>query len=128
MKTFRLNKLVRDGIVLEMERSGQIVSYEILGKHEYIAALRDKLLEEMSEFDAYHQSALEELADIEEVLRHLVAELDPKNNKFEKIKSDKAAKMGVFKKRIFVESVSLEDNDPWAAYYEKEPERFPSQN
>lgn len=68
MRTFKLNKLVRDGPFENMQTLGQIVSYKILKKAELIEALQAKLLEELSEFDPNSVEPLTELADLQEVI------------------------------------------------------------
>ena len=98
------NKLVRDKIpeIIENKKDGRPV-YRIMNADEYLTALNTKLKEELNEY--LESGAIEELADLEEVL---LAILEAKNisfQDFEKIRLEKSEKRGGFKKRIFLESV-----------------------
>lgn len=75
---------------------------------EYLETLNTKMQEELKEY--LESGEVEELEDLEEVLRAI---LDVKNisyEEFEKIRNAKVDKRGSFKKKIFLESVS-ENND-----------------
>lgn len=61
------NKLVRDKIPEIIDADKKTCKTRILSKEEYIAALEDKLNEEVAEYQA--DKNLEEMADILEVLR-----------------------------------------------------------
>ena len=99
------NKLVRDKIPSIIEKNeGVVPKTRILETTEYLKELNIKLKEELNEY--LESGDVEELADLEEVLR---AVLDAKNvsyEEFEKIRNKKAEKRGAFKKRIFLESVN----------------------
>lgn len=98
------NKLVRDkipGIILS--NGAKECKTKILDDAEYLESLNAKLQEEMKEY--LESGEVEELADLEEVLRAI---LDAKNvsfNDFENIRQSKVNKRGAFKDRIFLESV-----------------------
>ena len=99
------NKLVRDKIPSIIEKNeGVVPKTRILETTEYLKELNIKLKEELNEY--LESGDVEELTDLEEVLR---AVLDAKNvsyEEFEKIRNKKAEKRGAFKKRIFLESVN----------------------
>ena len=84
-----------------------------------------KLVEEAAEFDPAKSDALKELADLQEVIDQAVIELGATTEAFRDLQRVRAEQRGSFTKRLFVESVSMADDDPWVAYYEAEPERFP---
>ena len=102
MKTY--NKLVRDKIPEIIKNNGaKVVNTRILNDKEYLDSLNTKLVEELNEY--LSSGEVEELADIEEVLRAI---LDAKNvtySEFEEIRQNKANKRGAFKDKIFLESV-----------------------
>jgi predicted house-cleaning noncanonical NTP pyrophosphatase (MazG superfamily) len=98
------NKLVRNRIPHIITSQGKECRTRILDPEEYKHELRTKLREEAGEyFEAgKDQDALEELADMLEVIRALaevhganVAELD-------KLRADKAEARGGFQERVFL--------------------------
>ena len=102
MKTY--NKLVRDKIPEIIKSNGaKSVNTKILNNEEYLESLNKKLVEELNEY--LSSGEIEELADLEEVLRAI---LDAKNTSyqdFEQIRQNKVNKRGAFKNKIFLESV-----------------------
>ena len=95
------NKLVRDNIPEIMVKNGADPVTRVLNDEEYLKELNKKLEEEVQEY--LTDGNVEELADIEEVLRAI---LDIKNvsyAEFEEIRKQKVLKRGAFKKRIFLE-------------------------
>ena len=102
MKTY--NKLVRDKIPEIIKSNGaKSVNTKILNDEEYLESLNKKLVEELNEY--LSSGEIEELADLEEVLRAI---LDAKNTSykdFEQIRQNKVNKRGAFKNKIFLESV-----------------------
>ena len=104
------NKLVRDKIPeIITENNGKTCKIKILEHDEYLASLNAKLQEELKEY--LESGEVEELADLEEVLRAI---LDAKNisyEEFEKIRNSKVNKRGAFKKKIFLESVEEQKNN-----------------
>lgn len=97
------NKLIRDNIPEIIEKDGKTCDIKILNNEEYLQELNLKLQEEIKEY--LESGDIEELADIEEVLRAL---LDVKNcsyDNFENIRNNKVSKNGAFKKKIYLISV-----------------------
>lgn len=125
MRTFRLNKLIRDKVLENMLQIGQDVQYKKLDDHELIDALRKKLLEEAKEFDPFSTEPLRELADVQEVIDTLTNLLDANTDKLRELQKSVKDKRGGFTKRIFVDTVTLADDDPWVEYYSNHPDRFP---
>ncbi len=117
MKTFQLNKLVKDKVFESMEAQGQKVRYRVLDDKEFKVRIKEKILEEAKEFQASGDE--KELVDI---LEAVSAVFDMQ--KGEIVFADKTV-ISPFKKRIYVETVTMEDNNEWAAYYESEPGRVP---
>ncbi|PIB08553.1 hypothetical protein B1C81_13245 [Streptomyces sp. HG99] len=94
-------KLVRDRIPqIIREDGGDPITY-IASPAEYRSRLRDKLGEEVIEFlEADEVSALEELADVLEVVRALAAEFGVDAERLEQIRAAKACERGGFAERI----------------------------
>ena len=95
------NKLVRDNIPEIMIQNGATPITRILSQEEYIQELKKKLLEETNEF--LESEALEELADIEEVILAILDATNQTRNNLEDIRLKKVKKRGAFNKRIFLE-------------------------
>lgn len=97
------NKLVRDNIPEIIAKNNEICKTRILTDEEYLEELNKKIQEELKEY--LESGEIEELADLEEVLRAI---LDVKNcsyEQFEQIRKSKVEKRGAFKEKIFLESV-----------------------
>lgn len=102
MKTY--NKLVRDKIPEIIKSNGaKSVNTKILNDQEYLTALNTKLQEEINEY--LSSGEIEELADIEEVLRAILETKQTSYSDFEQIRQNKVNKRGAFKNKIFLESV-----------------------
>lgn len=126
MRKFRFNKLVRDKIVANQEKAGGKADYRVLSDQEYIAALKAKLLEEAAEMDiADKDEMLGELADVQEVIDALLAATGKNKQELAAAQAQKNKKAGAFKSRHFVETVEINDDDPWLEYYLKNSDRYP---
>lgn len=102
MKTY--NKLVRDKIPEIIKNNGaKAVNTKILSDEEYLISLNTKLEEELKEY--LESGEVEELADLEEVLRAILDAKSTSYDKFEEIRQNKTNKRGAFKNKIFLESV-----------------------
>lgn len=102
MKTY--NKLVRDKIPEIIKSNGaKAVNITVLDDESYLKALNIKLQEELSEYLA--SGEIEELADLEEVLRAILDTKQTSYQMFEDIRLSKVQKRGAFKEKIFLESV-----------------------
>ena len=101
MKIF--NKLVRDRIPEIICKNGESPVICFLDDEAYERELNKKLQEEIGEY--LTDGSIEELADIEEVLRALVEFKGVSYEDFDKIRMEKMEKRGAFKYRIFLQSV-----------------------
>lgn len=100
----RYNKLVRDNIPqIIMDNEGRFAKTRILNDEDFLNELNRKLQEELREY--LSSGDIEELADLEEVIRGVLDAKNIRYEDFEKIRKDKAEKRGSFKKRIFLETV-----------------------
>ena len=95
------NKLVRDNIEEIMISKGVKPITRILSDEEYLTELNKKLLEEVNEY--LESGEVEELADIEEVLRAILTFKGVNLEEFDSIRNQKVLKRGAFNKRIFLE-------------------------
>lgn len=103
------NKLVRDLIPEIIKNSGKKFTTRILEDDEYIIELKKKLSEEIHEYKnaATDKEAIEELADILELM-HALAKVHGANiQEIEKIRQDKVKKRGGFSEKIFL--IEVED-------------------
>ena len=97
------NKLVRDNILEIISCNNQKSSYHIATDEEYKNKLLEKLQEEISEFIIDKNE--EELADIFEVIEHIITTFNFNKEKIFEIKEQKAEKNGKFRKKIILEKV-----------------------
>ena len=126
MRTFTLNKLVRDKILPDMERLGQQVLYRKLTDEAHLKALAAKLVEEAGEFKLENtKDALKELADLLEAIEALASELGSDFEALRKLQQKRRQERGGFKDRIFIEQVSIPNGDKWANYYGQDPIKYP---
>ena len=96
------NKLIRDNIPKILEEKGISFKTRNLSDEEYIKELNLKLKEEVNEY--LESGEVEELADIEEVLRAILDYKKVSYVDFEVARIKKAVGRGAFKNRIFLES------------------------
>ena len=103
------NKLVRDLIPQIIEKQGKSLKSDILSPEDYQIELRTKLQEEVSEYLEADQDddALEELADVLELINALAKLHDGTLEDVERIRKEKAEKRGAFEDRVFL--VRVED-------------------
>jgi len=152
MRTFRFDKLVRDKILPEMEKEGSIAVWRKLSDDEFAAELAKKLEEELDELDEEvgqnRERDLKELADLAEIyevafevldqdeyydiLEAAMEELEKGLDMWEidpdellKAKAEKIEKFGVFKNRIYIETVQVKADNPWMQRYLKSPDKYP---
>ncbi|MCR5553360.1 MAG: nucleoside triphosphate pyrophosphohydrolase [bacterium] len=100
-------KLVRDKIPEIIMRNGDHPITRILNNDNYIKELNIKLKEECEEY--LSSGEVEELADLEEVLRAILKTKKVTYEEFEKIRLEKVEKRGAFEKRIYLEGVEKEN-------------------
>ena len=103
------NKLVRDKIPQIIATTGKNYSTKILSDTEYIKELRTKILEELNEYlEATNcEDALEELADVLEVIYALAAYHQSSIEDLEQIREKKAQQRGGFQEKIYL--IEVED-------------------
>lgn len=128
MEYFQFNKLVRDKIIENMIESGQeLVGEKVLNKEEFIAELKIKLGEEVDEFlkENDPEKMKEELADVFEVMEYIMEELGMSKTDLEEYKKRKLQKYGGFEKRLYLESLGVEEDNEWYEYYINKTDAYP---
>lgn len=91
-------KLVRDKIPEIIKKNGQNPDIRQAGRDEFLSLLREKLLEESSEFSS--NPCMEELSDVLEVVIALAGELGVTWEELENARCKKRAERGGFAERI----------------------------
>ena len=99
------HKLVRDRIPEIIASSGRRCDIRILDDEAYLDALDQKLSEELAEYQ--ESKSMEELADLLEVIRAVIAARGSTYEQVEALRLEKAEKRGGFEKRILL--VETED-------------------
>lgn len=103
----KYNKLIRDNIPEIIEKSGKKYDIETLNDVDYLSYLNKKISEEVNEY--LESGEIEELTDIEEIIRAI---LDVKNvtyEEFEKIRLNKVEKNGAFKRKLLLKATYEND-------------------
>ena len=98
------NKLVRDKIPEIIENNNETCETKVLNDEEYLIELNKKMQEEMNEYLA--SGEIEELADLEEVLRAILNVKGCTYQEFENIRTHKVENRGAFDKKIFLISTN----------------------
>ena len=101
MKTFR--KLIRDKIPEIIASNGEKAITRVLDDLEFLAALENKLLEEVQEMWAKKADKKMEIADIYEVLDALIRAYGFSKEEIIKIQEHKHQERGGFEKKLFLE-------------------------
>jgi len=97
----KYNKLVRDKVPEYIKSKGGTPITHIADEAEYWQKLKEKLLEEIEEFDK--NEIAEEFADILEVLDAFADYKGFDRKKVQRIKEKKAEERGKFKERIILD-------------------------
>ncbi|MGE6753632.1 nucleoside triphosphate pyrophosphohydrolase [Rossellomorea sp. NPDC071047] len=98
------NKLVRDKIPQIIKSSGKEFSKKILNDEDYIKYLKEKAYEELDEYCGAEEDgeAVEELADLLEVIRTLAKQHGATIEEVDAVRKDKAMKRGGFHEKVFL--------------------------
>lgn len=97
-------KLVRDKIPEIIKANDNVEPItRILDNDEYLVELNFKIQEELAEY--LESGDIEELADLEEVLRAILDAKKVSYEEFESIRKSKVEKRGAFKEKIYLEGI-----------------------
>lgn len=106
MQMKEYNKLIRDRVGEAIEKDGRVAIIRSLEKQEFQDELKKKLMEEVNELlSAQGDAIVEEMADVYEVLEHLLAVYGIKEEDLLIVKAKKAQIKGKFRKRLFLVAV-----------------------
>ena len=94
------DKLIRDKIPEIIEKSGRSCKTEVLSDAECLRYLNKKLLEEANEY--LESEEIEELADMEEVLRAILKLRSVSYEEFEEMRNKKSDERGSFDKKLLL--------------------------
>src|SRR5687768_9172679 len=96
------NKLIRDKIPEVIERDGKKYTTHVADNAEYLAALKQKLVEEAHEAveAANQQELINELADIHEVIESIMTAENISLSRLNALRAEKSRERGGFKKRL----------------------------
>lgn len=97
----KYNKLVRDKIPEYIKSKGGVPIIHIADEEEYWKKLKEKLQEEIEEFNA--NETIEEMADIQEVIDAMCSYKKFDKKELLSTKEKKAEERGSFKKKIILE-------------------------
>lgn len=132
MKTRRFlkNKLVRDGIVEDLQKQGVVCTATALtDDNDYLEAITQKLIEELQEVFSSEstEELLKELGDFEDALTEFKRFLKLDQKDIDAFKAEKLARFGTFSKRMFLECVDVpESNKELIADFEERENRYPA--
>lgn len=103
-------KLVRDNIIdiINKDKNNKVIYRQLTDKDAINLQLNKKLQEELDEF--LENDNIEELADLEEVIRAILKFKNISYNQFEEIRSKKYQERGGFNKYYYLESVEDGEN------------------
>lgn len=103
------NKLVRDRIPEIIARSGRTFTLKVLDEEEYKRELQKKVREELAEYMGAlsNQDAVEELADLLELVHALASVHGFTVEELEEVRSEKMEQRGGFQERLFL--IDVED-------------------
>lgn len=106
------NKLVRDLIPAIVQSSGKIPVTTVLNDEDYIIEVKKKLHEELTEYEAAasNEEAVEELADLLELIQAAAVIHGASVEELEAIRKQKAEKRGGFGEKIFLVEVKDDEN------------------
>lgn len=97
----KYNKLIRDKIPEIIKKKGEKAITHIAGDKEYWEKLKEKLSEEIKEFEK--DESIEEIADVLEIIDAIIKFKKFNKRKLYAVKAKKLKARGGFKKKIILE-------------------------
>lgn len=128
MPTFRLDKLVRDNFRQIYADLGQVIKIRELSGLELKNAIRNKIIEESKELlivDYGNDKVISELGDIQQAVDDLREIYGVSAEQVADAQAKKLAEKGGFTAGLYIETIELQDGDPWVEYYRTEPDKYP---
>ena len=110
MKTIKYNKLIRDNIPEIIKASGKECDVSVLNDDEYIAKLKEKIIEEAKETaEADPTEITGELADVLEIVEAIEKYYGIEHSQVIDEKEKKAERNGKFEKRLLLKETREND-------------------
>ena len=112
-KTVKYYKLIRDRIPEIIKGAGWKPEVRKLKKTQFLKALKKKVAEEAGELIRAKDKngIINEIADIQELIDVLTAEIRASKHEIKKFQDVKRKKRGGFKKRLFLLKTEKQDNN-----------------
>ena len=127
---FKVDKLIRDKAPDIATSKGIEIFNRVMGQEEYLKRLKGKLLEETKEVleAKTPKEAVEELADLLEVMRSLSEALGFSFEEIEAAREQKREEQGGFEERIFGICIEISSDNPHIGPFLGRPEKYPEVN
>jgi len=126
MKKFGFNKLVPQGVVEGMHRDGSVPEIRTLTDQERYIATLDKLIEEANEAKAAAPADRPgEIANMRMAQLMVERASGCLQGDIEAAERTQADEKGDYWPPVYIVSVTVEDNNPWIAHFEANPDRYP---
>ncbi len=124
---FKAEKLIRDKMPTNLHNKGISAATKELSSHEYLAQLKDKLVEEAQEvFECKDkQELIEELADVLEVVRAISWGHQIALEEVEAVRQQKREKRGGFENKTYCTTFEMDETHPDIGYYLSKPHVYP---
>jgi predicted house-cleaning noncanonical NTP pyrophosphatase (MazG superfamily) len=106
---------------------GQKAMYRSLTREDHIMALKQKIVEEAKEIplNGRVEDIVSELADLQQAFDDLKLISGITDVQIAISQTAKFDKKGGFLSGSYVETIELQDDDPWLPYYRDNPDLFP---
>lgn len=126
---FKVDKLIRDKLPAMMQAQGLTVFTRRLDDAEFVARLKDKLVEEAAEARAAGTRAdlLDELADLREVMLALAETGGIAEHEIEARRVSKRDERGGFDDRVHNAAVEGDEDGLGVTYYLARPAQYPQE-
>lgn len=127
IKSFKVEKLIRDKIPAFLESKGITAHTKVMDNQEFISKLKDKLLEEVEEAleTSIPDELCEELADVLEVIHTLSKASGLTMQQVEETRLKKNQIKGGFQNKLYNSSIQIEQSNPSVHYYLNNPKKYP---
>lgn len=131
MPTFKYAKLVRDNIPGWHRANGHTVDGRTLAIDELYMALCEKLHEEADEISGTksREEQIEEIGDAQQIIDDLCTIMKISKDELAETMKKKTDRKGGFTHGEYIETVTIpNEDDKWAQYCRKSPEKYPEVN
>ncbi len=126
---FKVEKLIRDKVPAIIDQEiGASITYKVLENDDYIASLKDKLVEESHEviLAGNIEEIIDELADLMEVISALTETLGISHADIQQTMKNRKASRGGFSSKIYCHNIEVsEENKERLSYYRERPLKYP---